>query len=89
MTELADPFAAFELDDDELAYRAELEREFAFAFHRSETRRTRLKRRCDCGHWIDGTEPYRYSVWRVNSDPAGVIQQRLDCEFCARADNRY
>jgi hypothetical protein len=63
--------------------------EFSFAFHREERRRSRLKRLCDCGHWIDGTEPYRYQVWRLISDPRGAIRQRLDCEFCARVDSRY
>ena len=63
--------------------------EYAFAFHRTERRKTRLKRLCDCDHWIDGTEPYRYQVWRLGSDPRGTIRQRLDCEFCARADARY
>jgi len=56
-------------------------------FFRSETRRTRLKRLCDCGHWIDGTEPYRYMVWKDRGDDG--IQQRTDCEFCARKDDSY
>jgi hypothetical protein len=63
--------------------------EYAFAFHREERRKTRLKRLCDCGHWIDGTEPYRYAVWRLRSDPRGRVTQRLECEFCARADASY
>lgn len=67
----------------------ELEREGGFAFYRLERRKTRLKRLCDCGHWIDGTEPYRYQVFRLLADPRGVIRQRLDCEFCAREDNAY
>lgn len=55
------------------------------AFSRTCTRRTRLKRGpLDCGHVIDGTEPYRYQVWKV-SGTVGV-EQRLDCEFCARVD---
>jgi hypothetical protein len=56
----------------------------AYAFARTCTRRARLKRRCDCGHYIDGSEPYRYIVWKLNGDAA--ITQRTDCEFCARAD---
>jgi hypothetical protein len=59
----------------------------AFAFHRVDERKTILKRRCDCGHWIDGTEPYRYQVWKLNSDT--TISQRLDCEPCARRDASY
>ena len=60
--------------------------EYAFAFHREERRKTRLKRLCDCGHWIDGSEPYRYQVWKLNMD--AEITQRTDCEFCARGDLR-
>lgn len=60
----------------------------AFSFRRTETRRTILKRLLDCGHWIDGSEPYRYQVWRLNLDPRGEITQRRDCEFCARSDLR-
>ena len=63
--------------------------DYRFAFHREERRKRRLKCLCDCGHWIDGTEPYRYQVWRFVSDPRGVIRQRLDCEFCAREDASY
>jgi hypothetical protein len=59
------------------------------AFARTTTRRAKLKKQLDCGHVIDGTEPYRYSVWRRNYDDRGVIHQRTDCEFCARKDNRY
>lgn len=57
----------------------------SFAFERSCTRRTRLKRGpLDCGHVIDGSEPYRYMVWKV---PGTVgVEQRLDCEFCSRRD---
>lgn len=65
------------------------EDEFAFAFYRTERRKTRLKRLCDCGHWIDGTEPYRYQVWKLRSSSTARVEQRLDCEFCARADNAY
>lgn len=61
--------------------------EFAYAFHRVDLRRTRLKRRLDCGHVIDGSEPYRYVVWKLNADVR--ISQRLDCEPCARRDARY
>lgn len=56
----------------------------AYAFVRSCVRRARLKRRLDCGHWIDGSEPYRYQVWKLNGDRE--ISQRTDCEFCARGD---
>ncbi len=62
--------------------------EYEWAFKRSETRRTILKRGpLDCGHVIDGTEPYRYFVGKFNGD-AELIQMR-DCEFCARSDLRF
>ena len=56
----------------------------ALAFARDCVRHTKLKRRLDCGHWIDGSELYRYQVWKRNCDHE--ISQRLDCEFCARVD---
>lgn len=59
----------------------------SWAFYRSETRRTRLKRDCDCGHVIDGSEPYRYQVGKLTG--ATRLFQRYDCEFCARDDSRY
>lgn len=59
---------------------------YATAFERTATRAARLKRKLDCGHWIDGSEPYRYQVWRTNDQPRGVLSQRTDCEFCARGD---
>lgn len=61
---------------------------YAYAFRRVDERRASLKRRLTCGHWIDGGEPYRYSVWRVNLQPRGELEQRTDCEFCARVDLR-
>jgi hypothetical protein len=61
--------------------------EYGFAFHRVDRRRTRLKRRLDCGHVIDGSEPYRYVVFKLNG--ADRIVQQLDCEFCARRDDSY
>lgn len=76
--------AAAVLSDVELAAAvAELEPERErLAFSRIETRRRRRKVRLDCGCWIDGSEPYVYQVWRVASDPRGVIRQRLECEHC-------
>lgn len=62
---------------------------YAEAFSRTDERKTKLKRRLDCGHWIDGSEPYRYMVWRTNDQPRGIISQRTDCEFCARRDRSY
>ncbi len=59
----------------------------AFAFHRTDERHTRLKRHGDCGHWIDGSEPYRYQVWLLNGEDR--LGQRIDCEFCARDDSRF
>lgn len=61
--------------------------DYAFAFHRVDVRRTRLKRRLDCEHVIDGSEPYRYQVFKLNG--AERITQRTDCEFCARVDAAY
>lgn len=66
---------------------AELAFEDDWLFYRSEVRRTRLKRLCDCDHYIDGGEPYRYQVGKLAG--AGELWQRLDCEFCARADARF
>lgn len=57
------------------------------AFERTETRRTRLKRRLDCGHVIDGGEPYRYHVHKVHS--AVTLTQLSTCEPCARTDVSY
>lgn len=71
------------MTDDELDYlqweRARSRPEFA----RSCTRRRRLKSRLDCGHVIDGTEPYRYQVAKY---PDAPLWQRTDCEQCARVD---
>lgn|GEM_PF-6236031 len=60
---------------------------YGFAFYRVVVRRARLKRRCDCGHVIDGSEPYRYQVFKLRCER--WITQRLDCEPCARADGCY
>lgn len=57
------------------------------AFARTCTRRSSLKRKLECGHWIDGSEPYRYHVSKHYGD--AEISQRRDCEFCAREDTRY
>ena len=67
-------------------YLAWLKKQSALAFSRIANRRAKLKRRCDCGHWIDGSEPYRYQVWKCNGDQ--TISQRTDCETCAREDLR-
>jgi hypothetical protein len=58
----------------------------SYAFSRTETRRRRLKTLLDCGHWIDGSELYRYQVWKLNGGT--TIAQRTDCEPCARKDLR-
>lgn len=78
--------AETESDDDFADYERWLAR---YSFVRTVVRRALRKRLCDCGHVIDGSEPYRYAVWRRNYDDRGVIHQRTDCEFCARADSRY
>jgi hypothetical protein len=57
------------------------------AFERTCTRRAILKRKLSCGHWVDGSELYRYHVHKLNCDLE--LTQRLDCEPCARADARY
>lgn len=57
-----------------------------FAFARECRRKARWKRLLDCGHWIDGSEPYRYQVWKLNCETG--IAQRTDCEFCCRGDLR-
>jgi hypothetical protein len=62
----------------------------AYAFVRSCVRRAKLKRQCDCGHWVDGSVKgetgalYRYQVWKLNGDRE--LTQRTDCEWCARVD---
>lgn len=53
-------------------------------FERIATRRRKLKVQLDCGHWIDGSELYRYQVWKYRGEP---ISQRTDCEPCARKDS--
>ena len=68
----------------ELELVEQLERESQPVFYRTEVRRTRLKRRCDCGCVIDGSEPYRYQVWKMPGSRG--VEQRLDCEFCSRRD---
>lgn len=61
------------------------------AFSRTCTRAARLKRRCDCGHTVDGSRDrdqlYRYHVAKVIGEP-GLVQ-RTDCDPCSRADARY
>lgn len=79
--------AAVAIDDAPDSYYSWLARQGALAFSRIAHRRAKLKRRLDCGHVIDGSEPYRYQVWKGNGD-AGLTQ-RTDCEFCARGDSRY
>ena len=79
--------SSYGLTADQAAELAAWERaQAAFAFARECVRRALLKRRCDCGHWIDGGEPYRYQVWKLAG--ASSIDQRTDCEFCARGDLR-
>lgn len=53
------------------------------AFARVCVRRRKLKTRLDCGHVIDGSELYRYQVWKWFG---GGLEQRMDCELCARVD---
>ena len=63
-------------------YEREERRRGLEAFKRTETRHTKLKRLLDCGCWIDGGEPYIYSVWKLWD--AERIEQVLVCEFCDR-----
>lgn len=56
-------------------------------FARTEMRSSSRKRHLDCGHVIDGSEPYRYHV-RKERGCSGIIQETA-CEFCSRQDNRY
>lgn len=51
-------------------------------FARTERRHSTVIRLGDCGHWIDCTEPYVYSVWKLTG--ADGIEQACECEFCAR-----
>jgi hypothetical protein len=50
-------------------------------FVREETRRTSVKRWCDCGCVIDSGEPYVYEVWKVCGDESVVDLET--CEPCA------
>lgn len=68
---------------DYLAWEA---RQAQAEFERQCLRRRRFKTQLDCGHWIDGSELYRYQVWKFRGETIG---QRTDCEVCARVDNRY
>lgn len=77
-----------ELSEVELAELLDYHAGDGFAFQRSCTRRARLKRGpLDCGHVVDGSEPYRYHVWKVPGSRG--VEQRLECEFCARRDARH
>jgi hypothetical protein len=60
---------------------AELLRDGDVEFARGETRRTSVKRWCDCGCVIDGGEPYVYEVWKVAGDEE--IHDLETCEPCA------
>lgn len=59
-------------------------------FSRTCLRAARLKRLCDCGHWVDGSRDrdqiYRYQVWKLPGTSG--VEQRTDCEPCARVDVR-
>jgi len=81
--------AAWAAGSDEAAYLAwEARRgDGVVAFARDCIRQARLKRRLDCGHWIDGSELYRYYVAKIYGDEG--LYQRTDCEPCARVDRRY
>lgn len=63
----------------------------AVAFARTCIRAARLKRLCDCGHWVDGSaardQLYRYQVWKIVGQHG--VEQRTDCEPCARVDLRF
>ena len=64
----------------------ELELELsAWAFHRTELRRSRrIRERWElaCGHTVDVGEPYLYEVGRPRG-LVGLVQVAV-CEFCAR-----
>ena len=75
-----------EYDEGYQEYLRKLERIGTTAFSRTCTRRSKLKRKLECGHWIDGSEPYRYHVSKCYGD--AELTQRRDCEFCARVDLR-
>lgn len=71
---------------------AELERlaggrDGAFAFHRSELRRTSHRRELQCGCIIDARELYLYSVAKVYG--VAELQQTTECDCCMRSSHRY
>jgi hypothetical protein len=64
--------------DEKLVAYVEWERkQDAFAFHRTDYRHTILKRKCDCGCWIDGSEPYRYQGVEDQQRAAHLSAPRL------------
>jgi hypothetical protein len=78
------------LDEARVLESRDAEREHELAFGRTETRHTRLKRLCDCGHVIDGSEPYTYSVWKTHGDQQRGVEQLVQCEPCSVSDGyRY
>lgn len=62
------------------------EGEWAF-FRVDHVEHARKKMLLDCGHWIDGSEPYRRCVGRLAGSTE--VWERTDCEFCSRADSTY
>lgn len=58
-----------------------------WAFYRYETRHSTSTRSRDCGHRIDPSEPYEYSVGKLYGD--SVLVQIRDCDVCMRRGHRY
>lgn len=74
-------------DDEYWEYIEWEKRQATPCFSRAVVRVRKLKAKLDCGHWVDGSDLYRYMVWKYPDDPE--ISQRTDCEVCARRDMSY
>lgn len=70
----------------------ELERDFHRAqrrgeFERTEMRKTKNRRKLDCGHTIPPRDEYRYYVAKLYQVP-GLVQVTM-CDVCMRHGNHY
>lgn len=63
------------------------DRSGSWEFFRSEVRASSRQRILDCGHRIDRTELYEYSVGKISGER--FLVQRLDCDVCMRSGHKY
>lgn len=64
-----------------------LDRTGTWAFFRYETRHSSRTRQLDCGHRIDASEPYEYSVGKLYG--SDTLAQWSDCDVCLRRGHSY